>query len=236
MSAEQGACLTPDRVDIWHLDLSPRAPVVEAYLHAEERARLERLRDATRRHQLAAGRSHLRRILAGYVDTAPEALELGLGEHGKPFLPGHPQLHFNLSHSQDRGLLAVGKHELGVDLEAERPRRRFRALAERFFHAEEAARVCARDEAELGPAFYQLWALKEAYLKAWGTGLSFPSSHFCLGPLDGGLATVTSTAMPGDRAGHSSILALGTSPGYAAALCIRGPRPWLRHRRGCAWA
>ena len=44
-------------------------------------------------------------------------------ENGKPFFPGAPGLHFNLSHSGGLALCGVGTAPLGVDIEVIRPRR-----------------------------------------------------------------------------------------------------------------
>jgi len=48
--------------------------------------------------------------------------EMERGIMGKPFFPAYPQIHFNLSHSGPFALCAVGESEVGVDIEAVRPR------------------------------------------------------------------------------------------------------------------
>ena len=85
---------------------------------------------------------------------------------GKPFLPGFP---FNLSHSGDWSVCAVGPAELGVDLQAERPLRR--DLSRRFA-PEEREWLQGLPEKGRPGAFFDLWAVKEAVLKATGQGLA----------------------------------------------------------------
>ncbi|MDQ6812000.1 MAG: 4-phosphopantetheinyl transferase, partial [Actinomycetota bacterium] len=87
-----------------------------------------------------AGRA-LRDVLAAYLETSPEAIRIVDGAHGKPELAGR-ELHFNLSHSGDVGLVAVSRERpVGVDVERIDGRRDVLALAERALGAEGAAAV-----------------------------------------------------------------------------------------------
>ena len=93
--------------------------------------------------------------------------ELAREERGKPYLPGHPQFQFNLSHSGGLVLCGGGCAPLGVDLEAVRPRR-----------AGLARYICSPEEyawyEKLGgdwESLYTIWTLKEARVKCTGKGL-----------------------------------------------------------------
>ena len=44
------------------------------------------------------------------------------GADGKPYFPGEPELHFNVSHSGGLALCGAGEAPLGVDVEVLRPR------------------------------------------------------------------------------------------------------------------
>jgi len=91
---------------------------------------------------------------------------------GKPFLASHPRCHFNLSHSGGLICLVIDDEEVGIDIEACRPRN-YDALARRFFHPEERAWV----DGDIW-RFYEVWTAKEAYLKALGIGLRLPLNAF----------------------------------------------------------
>lgn len=89
-------------------------------------------------------------------------------EGGKPYFPSHPQLEFNLSHSGDLVLCALDHAPVGVDIQV------IKAMRPGL-----PARVCSPREllwlgqgADLWPRFAQLWALKEAYVKYTGAGLT----------------------------------------------------------------
>lgn len=79
--------------------------------------------------------------------------------------PDNSVIHFSISHS--RSLLAVAVSRsgpIGVDIEQVR-QREFRALAQQWFHPEEAAALKPLEPQQLALAFYRLWTLKEAALK-----------------------------------------------------------------------
>lgn len=98
------------------------------------------------------------------------------GEHGKPALADHPDLHFNLSHSGTLVACALGGHPVGVDVQTivnPSPGLVNYTLDEReIAHLEAQA-----DDENKSLYFTKLWTLKESYAKATGTGLthSFPS-------------------------------------------------------------
>ena len=80
-------------------------------------------------------------------------------------------LHFNLAHTSGVVAMAVCRHErVGVDVEklGSAPL----AVADRFFSAAEAAQLRSLPPDAQPRRFMRLWTLKEAYLKAVGTGLA----------------------------------------------------------------
>src|SRR5205085_1762232 len=78
--------------------------------------------------------------------------------------------------------IAVGRCELGVDIEMHRPLQAMQALVERVFHRDEQRWLA--EQSDLESAFFRLWTLKEALLKAAGTGFSHPPEQLCWRWLD----------------------------------------------------
>lgn len=92
------------------------------------------------------------------------------GRRGKPYLASHPHIRFNLTHCAEMAVCGIGETALGVDAECLREVR-----------SGVVRRICAPSEAEeLQKAkrpdllFTRLWTLKESFIKAVGTGLSYP--------------------------------------------------------------
>lgn len=77
-------------------------------------------------------------------------------ERGKPFFPDLPELFFSVSHTKTHVMAALGGAECGCDIETLRP------VRDRL-----PRRVCAAEELSQFD-FFELWVLKESYLKLLG--------------------------------------------------------------------
>jgi len=146
----------------------------EATLSSEERRQRDRLRAAEDRRDYAAAHDLLRRSLSRHAGVAPDGWRFAKGANGKPYVDGPPALSFNLSHT--RGLVACGVgFDLPIGIDVERTDRPvdIEAIAGRCFsRAEIRAIVSRRDDARA--SFFELWTLKEAFIKAIGVGLAQP--------------------------------------------------------------
>ncbi|EDM75951.1 4'-phosphopantetheinyl transferase [Plesiocystis pacifica SIR-1] len=135
-------------------------------------------------------------------------------------------LSFNLSHSEAAGLVAVildlRAHELGVDVEHARCDRNLIGIAETFFAADEFAYFRRVAAAEQCPAFYRAWTRKEAYLKALGTGMSFPSNRFSITFGRDEAPRVMRTEREGDDPSRWQLVDLPCAGDYAGAACWDG--------------
>ena len=162
--------------------------------------------------------------LARYVGTPPQDVQFTYGEHGKPMLAEHDEPCFNLSHSESKGLAAVSRRaRIGVDLEFAREGRKFTDIADRFFSQAESAELRALPPEARPAAFYRAWTRKEAYLKAWGTGLSFASNRFTLDYIGEGPGSLLATEMPEDDTSRWHFRDLELGPAYTGAICVEGP-------------
>ena len=123
----------------------------------------------SRHASFIAGRS----LLAAWCRCRYGCLELPemvTGPHGRPAFSNSSLPDFSISHSGDWLWLAIGKPSLGLDAEQHRPRRNLGKLMNHVLSPRELAWVSAQDD-ELS-AFYRLWTLREAVLKASGRGLA----------------------------------------------------------------
>jgi 4'-phosphopantetheinyl transferase len=173
-----------DCVDVWKLCLDePSQPDSPAsVLSSDEVARASRFHFDKDRNRFIRCRSVLRFLLADYLGAAAAEIRFEYSTSGKPQLPTEQNprgLQFNLSHSADMALIAVGADlQLGVDIEKIREEVDTAALAQRFFSPREGAGLQALPDHLRVPGFFACWTRKEAFLKATGTGLSFPLAEF----------------------------------------------------------
>lgn len=143
-------------------------------LTADERARADRFRFARDRRRFIVCRAGLRRLLGSLLDVAPQAVRFRYGRWGKPGLDGQlaGALRFNVAHTGDLAVVVVSpSRRVGVDIEAVRPLSDVAALAASVFSPAERERILATTGRARLMAFYRQWTLKEAWLKAVGTGL-----------------------------------------------------------------
>lgn len=171
---ERSASLDPGAVRAYWLDVAAVSEAalvaLEGDLSPGERARAERIRFDEDRRPYVAAHGMLRRGLAAAVGARPTELEIRAREDGKPELFGAHRgaLSFSLSHTRGAAAWAIGAvEEVGVDVEAVGDGALALELAPRVLGEAERARL-----ETLGTGhFFDLWTLKEAFVKATGEGL-----------------------------------------------------------------
>ncbi len=152
-------------------------------LDEEERSQQRRFCFEKHRHQYLITRALIRTVLSLYVNRiTPEKWQFTKNDYGKPSIGNSSipiSLHFNISHTDKLVVLAVAvDQEVGVDVEyLIRPGKTVE-LADRFFSPSEAQQLLALPLERQNDRFFDLWTLKEAYIKACGMGLSIPLNHF----------------------------------------------------------
>ncbi len=105
-------------------------------------------------------------------------------EKGKPYLASHPHIHFNISHSGHWVVIAFSLAKVGVDVE--KIRNVNLGIAQRFYSEEEKLQLFSLPTNKQIDYFFNLWTLKESFLKAIGTGLTLPLKSFTIRQADGG--------------------------------------------------
>lgn len=118
----------------------------------------------------------LRSIIRRDHNIKSEDLKIAYTAKHKPFLESHPHIHFNISHSGDWVIIAFSEKPVGVDVE--KIRKVNLGVAKRFFSDFEKKVLFGLPEKEQFNYFFDLWTLKESFLKAIGTGLTRPLKSF----------------------------------------------------------
>ena len=180
-------------VDLWLCSLSDLRDDTDSRSHLkqtltdDEIAKAERYRIRSSQVQALYVRNYLRGVLSCYSDLAPEAWRFDYGEKGKPSLITEQQiktgLNFNISHSKEHLLIAVcqkaGKPvQLGVDIEHSRNSTNIDSIMKHYFSDKELSDLLELSKEEQRERFFDLWALKESYIKATGKGLATSLKSF----------------------------------------------------------
>ncbi|MDX1643918.1 MAG: 4'-phosphopantetheinyl transferase superfamily protein [Thermoanaerobaculia bacterium] len=174
--------LEPGEVHVWAIDLDPpqqQAAALRPLLSTDERERADSFRFDRHRRRFIVTRAATRRLLGAYGERAPASVEITYGANGKPSVLDEPELEFNLSHSEDKALVAVSRSgPVGVDIERLRPLDDADDIARRFFSRREVKTYLAQPEALRPRAFFNGWTRKEAVVKALGEGLFLSLQRF----------------------------------------------------------
>ncbi len=154
-----------------------------ALLPGEEREAMKRFKRVNVLQRSLLGELMVRKILSGKLDAAVDSFRFVKSEKGKPYLKEAP-VHFNISHSGDYVVAAFcDVSETGIDVEKIKPVNF--EIAERFYSEAEKKVLFSKKGIEKLEYFFDLWTMKESYLKLLGKGLTKPLGTFTITGSDG---------------------------------------------------
>lgn len=178
---------SPSVVHLWFCslayvdDISSSIVHLKKWLTDDERMKAARYRQPSARERALYVRGFLRVVLSQYASLSPGEWCFEYGDKGKPRLCREQRqrtgLAFNLSHSGDHLLLGIIKAgeegaALGVDIEYARSNIDIYPILNHYFSPQEVATILALPQQCQRQRFFDLWALKESYIKATGQGLA----------------------------------------------------------------
>ncbi len=140
---------------------------VLAFLPSWRRERVLAYKQESRQMESALAYIELSRALAlrGLQDIKPR---FEYNEHGKPFLPNYPNLHFSISHCSQAVGCILSEMPCGLDIE--RVRRASPSLISKTMNRNEEHQIYSSSHPEV--EFIRLWTRKEAVFKLLGTGIT----------------------------------------------------------------
>ena len=193
MMADEGSWWRPfrvvDGIRIFHVDLAPNAEHearAAGWLSAEELERRSRFRIDRAWRDFTLCRAAVRMMLCDQLGCANARLSFGFGDHGKPFAIVDRQsapVSFNVSHSAPHALIALAsERRIGVDVEMREAGRDIDGIADSVFGERERGALASTRGDEKVRLFFRLWTMKEALIKALGTGFSLAPDRFEIPP------------------------------------------------------
>ncbi|KZD37787.1 4'-phosphopantetheinyl transferase [Bacillus cereus] len=108
-----------------------------------------------------------------------EEIKFIYNEYGKPFFKNFSDFHFNISHSGEWVVCATANSNVGIDIERVSDIEALK-LANEFFSDEEFYDIPSMNSDEQINYFYDIWTLKESYIKTIGKGLYIPLNSFSI--------------------------------------------------------
>ena len=170
--------------DIARFDLQAALPL----LSAQRREQCLRFKHEQGRKTCAAAFLLLMTGLRQEYDIEEPPL-LEYGEHGKPFIAGRPDIHFNISHCLQAVICVISDKPVGVDIEGFR--KYSESLVRYTMNEEEIRQIQQAERPEV--EFTRLWTMKEAVVKCTGEGISGRSMKEVLADVPYQITTVVNT-------------------------------------------
>jgi 4'-phosphopantetheinyl transferase len=215
-ASRPSAVPTGDAVHIWtvrHDDARSHDEDARclAVLSDAEVAQFNRLTNVRQRARRVHARAALRHILSSYLGTNPARIAIHAGVHGKPRVAG---VEFNCSHAPSLTLVAVASQPIGVDVEPITACEGIDAIGHRFINEVEYADIVAMPAGRAPIEMLRLWVIKEACLKAIGTGLATDPRELCVRHASPAVFDVS-------RGADALRARLVAVPGHVAAVAAR---------------
>lgn len=172
--------LNHDQAHLWYvrddeLDPALLGDVYDSLITPDEQARHNRYKLAKDQRLFLATRWLERTTLSRYEKVAPEAWRFHYDTNGRPEIatPHVDGLKYSLSHSKGMVLMGLTRQRaIGVDVQFMEPLPDLLKVARVFCSAQELERIDkAGTDTQSHELFYEIWTVKEAYLKAIGTGM-----------------------------------------------------------------
>lgn len=179
--------LSADEVHLWLTDpgdsaVQDRFEDYRRLLCADELKRLGRFAFEKDRLLYLVSRAQIRCVLSLYEKVEPQDWRFRSNRFGRPEIADgeiSARLRFNISHTEGMTVSAVARGvEVGVDVENWARREALMEVAESVFTTGEFAALGKLKGESRRRRFFELWTLKEAYVKARGQGLSIPLRRF----------------------------------------------------------
>jgi 4'-phosphopantetheinyl transferase len=212
-------------IHIWKIqfsDFSNQQEILRKALSTDEQKRATRFHFKIDKQRYLICKAFLKIILSRIMGIETAQVDFTFSEHGKPYLKDRSQIHFNISHSGDIGLIAITDvAPIGVDVEQHRDQMELKKIANRFFSKEEVAELMELPDESRLKGFFNCWSRKEAFIKAIGLGLAMPLEKFQVSLKPGEAAQLLSVNYKNEQASDWILKDLTIAHDYSAAYVVK---------------
>ncbi|MGH0498963.1 4'-phosphopantetheinyl transferase family protein [Bacillus wiedmannii] len=148
-------------------------------INSEKRYKIKKLINKKDKIRTLIGEILIRTIIIQKLKISNKYIKFNRNQYGKPFLKDYPNFNFNISHSGNYVLCAVDNKSIGIDVEEVKDIE-YEDIAKSFFTEKEFDYILNEDLNFQLNKFYELWTLKESYIKCCGQGLLMPLKSFTI--------------------------------------------------------
>ncbi|MGO1370120.1 MAG: 4'-phosphopantetheinyl transferase family protein [Senegalia sp. (in: firmicutes)] len=148
-------------------------------INLEKRNRIQKLLRKRDKIRTLIGEILIRMLIIQKVNIKNNFIIFDENQFGKPFLKNYPKFHFNISHSGDFVVCGIDDKPIGIDIE-EIKSIKYKEIAKFYFTINEFNYIIENNLETQLARFYEIWTLKESYIKCVGQGLSISLKSFSI--------------------------------------------------------
>lgn len=180
--------MNQNEVHVWNYPLNIVETDMDFFyglLSDEEKKGIDKIKLQGVRDKRVTSKAIVKDIISKYLGINSDQIKYSYNRFGKPVLPENinlPCLNFNISHSENLGIIAlVKKNQIGVDVERLIDLTDIDDIIILCFSKNEQRLFKDLEGLEKTRLFYKIWTGKEAFIKAVGKGFSFPLENISFG-------------------------------------------------------
>lgn len=168
-------------IDLYSTVLRDHFKEMLNFLDDYNRIKILKIKNQEAQIRSLAGQLLIRYIITNDLPILNRDIRLSKNKYGKPYLKDHPNFHFNISHSQNQIVCVTGRNRVGIDVQHMKQMANFLNLSKKIFaHQEYCHLINIVSYYKRLEAFYDIWTLKESFIKAVGKGFHIPLNTFIL--------------------------------------------------------
>ena len=195
-------------------------------LSVEEINKHNRFHFAEDRHLYLVSHALVRNVLAKYLEKQPADLKFHYTEHGKPEVwlsKNDPIIRFNLSHTPGLAACIVTiNDDCGIDAEAIVNKTASLDVAHLMFSDGEFEHLKSLNGRRYLEEFFTRWTLREAYVKALGQGIDYPTNKLLFNIINDGEIDVSFQGEHGDTCQYWQFQVMRPTPDHIVTTAIKG--------------
>jgi 4'-phosphopantetheinyl transferase len=226
--------IKPNEVHFWQCSFDAnkvRVPHYKSLLAQDELIRAEKFKFEIDRERYVISRGILRMLLGEYLNENPQKIKFNYTTYGKPMLQNKSSLAFNISHSGNKAVFGfVTDVEIGVDVEKVKTDFNVLDIARNFFSPKEIESLENQQKELLHRAFFRCWTRKEAFIKAEGSGLSFPLDAFSVSLDNDKKTELLETNWNTSERQHWKLFSFPLNEEYITAVAIQNKKASITYR------
>lgn len=151
---------------------------VKKYISEERMLRVDKFLKYEDKIRSIYGELIIRMMIMDKYKMGNKDISFEVNDYGKPGIKGRKDMYFNVSHSEKYVVCCLDDNPVGIDVENIVPID-FKSFAEGFLSIEEENYILGENTLDKKIIrFYEIWTLRESFVKCVGKGLSIPLNEF----------------------------------------------------------